>query len=111
MKKQSRAAGLAILLSIVSSAAVAQDKIKVGVIVTLSGPAAVLGQQARDGFALAVKDLGGKMSGKDVEVTVVDDELKPDAAVTKVKGLLERDKVDFGSARSSPTSCRRSISR
>ena len=95
MKKQSRAAGLAILLSIVSSAAVAQDKIKVGVIVTLSGPAAVLGQQARDGFALAVKDLGGKMGGKDVEVTVVDDELKPDAAVTKVKGLLERDKVDF----------------
>jgi branched-chain amino acid transport system substrate-binding protein len=95
MNKQSRAAGLAILLSIVSSAAVAEDKIKVGVIVTLSGPAAVLGQQARDGFALAVKDLGGKIGGKDAEVTVVDDELKPDAAVTKVKGLLERDKVDF----------------
>ena len=26
---------------------------------------------------------------------MVDDELKPDGAVTKVKGLLERDKVDF----------------
>ena len=77
------------------SPAVAQDKIKIGVIVTLSGPAAALGQQVRDGFALAVKDLGGKMGGKDVEVVVVDDELKPDAAVTKVKGLLERDKVDF----------------
>jgi branched-chain amino acid transport system substrate-binding protein len=95
MKKQSLRAGLTILLSIISSAALAQDKIKIGVIVTLSGPAAVLGQQARDGFALAIKDLGGKMAGKDVEVTVVDDELKPDAAVTKVKGLLERDKVDF----------------
>jgi branched-chain amino acid transport system substrate-binding protein len=95
MNKQSLGAGLAVLLSMVSSAAVAEDKIKVGVIVTLSGPAAVLGQQARDGFALAVKSLGGKMGGKDVEVTVVDDELKPDAAVTKVKGLLERDKVDF----------------
>ncbi len=95
MKQQSKWAGLAMLMSIVSSAALAQDKIKVGVIVTLSGPAAVLGQQARDGFALAVKDLGGKMGGKDVEVTVVDDELKPDAAVTKVRGLLERDKVDF----------------
>src|SRR5689334_23654313 len=83
------------LCSITVGPAMAQDKIKIGVIVTLSGPAAVLGQQARDGFALAVKDLGGKMSGKDVEVTVVDDELKPDAAVTKVKGLLERDKVDF----------------
>ena len=26
---------------------------------------------------------------------VTDDELKPDVAVTKVKGLLERDRVDF----------------
>jgi branched-chain amino acid transport system substrate-binding protein len=73
----------------------AQEKIKLGVVVTLSGPAAALGQQVRDGFALAVKDLGGKMGGRDVEVIVADDELKPDAAVTKVKGLLERDKVDF----------------
>ena len=64
-------------------------------IVTLSGAGAVLGQQARDGFQLAVKDLGGKLGGRDVEVIVVDDELKPDVAVTKVKGLLERDKVDF----------------
>src|SRR5215468_886455 len=95
MKQQWTSAGLAVLLSVAVQPALAQDKIKIGVIVTLSGPAAVLGQQARDGFALAVKDLGGKMSGKDVEVTVVDDELKPDAAVTKVKGLLERDKVDF----------------
>jgi branched-chain amino acid transport system substrate-binding protein len=95
MKQQLRLAGLAVLISIAAGQAVAQEKIKVGVIVTLSGPGAVLGQQARDGFALAVKDLGGKMAGKDVEVVVADDELKPDVAVTKVKGLLERDKVDF----------------
>src|SRR5580700_2722993 len=95
MKQQSKLAGLAMLLSVAAQPAFAQDKIKIGVIVTLSGPAAALGQQVRDGFALGVKDLGGKMSGRDVEVTVVDDELKPDAAVIKVKGLLERDKVDF----------------
>jgi branched-chain amino acid transport system substrate-binding protein len=95
MKQQLRLAGLAVVLSVAAHAAAAQEKIKVGVIVTLSGPAAVLGQQARDGFALAVRDLGGKMAGRDVELVVVDDELKPDAAVTKVKGLLERDKVDF----------------
>lgn len=93
MKKQLTLAGLALLLGLDPS--LAQEKIKLGVIVTLSGPAAALGQQVRDGFALAVKDLGGKMGGRDVEVVVVDDELKPDAAVTKVKGLLERDKVDF----------------
>jgi branched-chain amino acid transport system substrate-binding protein len=78
-----------------ASAALAQDKLRVGVIVSLSGPPAVLGGQVRDGFNLAVKTLGGKLGGRDVEVTVVDDELKPDVAVTKVKGLLERDKVDF----------------
>src|SRR3981189_1759677 len=95
MKHQLRLAGLAALLSLSAGHAVAQEKLKIGVIVTLSGPAAALGQQVRDGFTLAVKDLGGKMAGRDVEVVVVDDELKPDGAVTKVKGLLERDKVDF----------------
>ena len=95
MKTQTTLAAAAMLLGTVVTPALAQEKIKLGVIVTLSGPAAALGQQVRDGFALAVKDLGGKMGGRDVEVVVVDDELKPDAAVTKVKGLLEREKVDF----------------
>lgn len=95
MKTQLTLAAAALLLGTAMSPALAQEKIKLGMIVTLSGPAAALGQQVRDGFALAVKDLGSKMGGRDVEVVVVDDELKPDAAVTKVKGLLERDKVDF----------------
>src|SRR6201747_1409569 len=95
MKQSFKLARLAVLLGVAASPAIAQEKLKIGVIVTLSGPAAGLGQQARDGFQLAIKDLGGKMAGKDVEVVVVDDELKPDGAVTKVKGLLERDKVDF----------------
>lgn len=95
MKTQMTMAAAALLLGTAVSPALAQEKIKLGVIVTLSGPAAALGQQVRDGFALAVKELGGKMGGRDVEVIVADDELKPDAAVTKVKGLLERDKVDF----------------
>ena len=95
MKKQLKWVGLAILFGVSVNPAFAQEKLKIGVIVTLSGPAAALGQQVRDGFTLAIKDLGGKMAGRDVEVIAVDDELKPDVAVTKVKGLLERDKVDF----------------
>ncbi len=87
------AAGAA--LGALAAPAAAQEKVKVGLVLTLSGPSAVLGQQARDGFQLAVKDLGGKFGGREVEVIVADDELKPDVAVTKVKGLLERDKVDF----------------
>src|SRR3954467_14767319 len=99
MRQQLTFAAAAVLVAasfgLTGSAATAQEKIKIGVIVTTSGPPAALGAQVRDGFALAVKDLGGKMAGRDVEIINVDDELKPDGAVVKVKGLLERDKVDF----------------
>jgi len=73
----------------------AQDKLKIGIITTLTGPPAVLGGQLRNGFQLAVKALGGKLGGREAEVTVADDELKPDVAIAKVKGFVERDKVDF----------------
>jgi branched-chain amino acid transport system substrate-binding protein len=95
MRQQLSVAAAAVLLGLSASAATAQEKIKIGVIVTTSGPPAALGAQVRDGFALAVKDLGGKMGGREVEIVNVDDELKPDSAVVKVKGLLERENVDF----------------
>ena len=85
----------ATLMAFTVSAAEAQEKLKIGVIATLSGPPAVLGQQLRNGVNLAVKTLGGKLGGRDVEILVQDDELKPDVAVTKVKAMVERDKVDF----------------
>jgi branched-chain amino acid transport system substrate-binding protein len=86
---------LAALAALSLSPALADGKVKIGMIVTLSGPSAVLGAQVRDGFDLAVKQLGGKLGGLDADVIVVDDELKPDVAVTKVKGLIDRDHVDF----------------
>jgi branched-chain amino acid transport system substrate-binding protein len=95
MTRLQRSVRLAAALAVLGGPALAQDKIRIGVVTTLTGPAAVLGQQLRDGFALGVKDLGGKMAGREVEVVIADDELKPDVAVTKVRGLLERDKVDF----------------
>jgi branched-chain amino acid transport system substrate-binding protein len=81
--------------AVLAAPAAAQEKIKIGIIASLSGPPAVLGGQLRDGFNLAVKTLGGKIGGLDAEIVVVDDELKPDVAVTKVKGLVERDQVHF----------------
>ncbi len=82
-------------LAFAVSGASAQDKIRIGLIYTLSGPPSVLGQQSKNAFELAVKDLGGKMGGKDVELFVVDDTLKPDVAIQKVQELLEHDKVDI----------------
>lgn len=95
MKRISTLAAASALGLIACLPAVAQEPLKIGVVTVLTGPQAALGQQLRDGFNLAVKELGGKMGGRPVEVVVVDDELKPDVAVGKVKGLIERDKVEF----------------
>src|SRR4029078_4879772 len=76
---------------LVVTAAGAQDKIRIGLIYTLSGAPSTRGQQSKNGFELALKSLGGKMGGKDVELFVADDELKPDVAIQKVRGMLARD--------------------
>ena len=80
---------------LITTAVGAQEKLKIGLIYSLSGPPAVLGQQSKNGFELALKDLGGKMGGRDVELFIADDELKPDVAIQKVRGLIDRDRVDF----------------
>ena len=95
MTKVKSLVAFAAAFGLLTSAAQAQDNLKVGVIATLSGPPAVLGQQLRNGFSLAVKELGGKLGGRDTEIVVADDELKPDVAVSKVKALIDRDKVEF----------------
>ena len=95
MTKLKLTAAIAFALALPLSAAQAEDHIKIGLIGTLSGPPAVLGQQMRNGFMLAVKTLGGKLGGREADIVVADDELKPDVAVGKVKALIDRDKVDF----------------
>jgi branched-chain amino acid transport system substrate-binding protein len=90
-----------VLMTTVAAAALlvgqaqAQEKLKVGVVTTLSGPAAVLGQQLRNGLQLSLKNSDGKWGGREVQLFVEDDELKPDVAVSKAKALIDRDKVDF----------------
>ena len=86
---------MALMIGSAQGPAFAQEKLKIGVVTTLSGPAAVLGQQLRNGLQLAIKDNGGKLGGREVELFVQDDELKPDVAVSKAKALIDRDKVDF----------------
>ena len=94
MKAIMRSCALAAALALASGAQ-AQDKLKVGVVLSLSGPPAVLGKHALDGLKLALATLGNKLGGREVELVVVDDELKPDLAVTKAQALVDRDKVDF----------------
>jgi branched-chain amino acid transport system substrate-binding protein len=69
--------------------------VKIGLVAVQTGPQAALGTQLRDGFLQGLKHLDGKLGGLPADVVAIDDELRPEVAVTKVRAALERDKVDF----------------
>ncbi|MBM3407801.1 MAG: ABC transporter substrate-binding protein [Betaproteobacteria bacterium] len=73
----------------------ANDKVKVGFVGTLSGPSSALGIDIRDGFLLAVKLNGGRLGGLPAEVIVADDQFKPDVGKQLFERMIKRDKVDF----------------
>jgi len=94
MKTIKLLAGATLALGMAAGAAKA-DEVRIGLMYTLSGPPAALGEQARDGFLLAVEKLGGQLGGLDANIFIIDDELQPDVAVTRARGLIERDDVHF----------------
>jgi len=69
--------------------------VKIGLVAVQTGPQAALGTQLRDGWLQGLKHLDGKLGGLAAETIVIDDELRPEVAVQKVRTALERDKVDF----------------
>jgi len=78
-----------------ASPALAGDTIKIGFVSTFSGPTAVIGNDMRNSFELALDHLGRKMGGKPVEVIYEDDGQKPDVGKQKTEKLVQSDKVDF----------------
>jgi branched-chain amino acid transport system substrate-binding protein len=75
--------------------AFAEDSIKIGFVSTFSGPTAVIGNDMRNSFELALDHLGRKMGGKPVEVIYEDDQQKPDIGKQKTEKLVQSDHVDF----------------
>ena len=93
MKKAMWLAG-AVTLAL-ASPALAGDTIKIGFVSTFSGPTAVIGNDMRNSFELALDHMGRKMAGKPVEVIYEDDTFKPDVGKQKTEKLILSDKVDF----------------
>jgi branched-chain amino acid transport system substrate-binding protein len=93
MKTSFWLAGAAALM--LANAAHAGDTIKIGFVSTFSGPTAVIGNDMRNSFELALDHLGRKMGGKPVEVIYEDDAQKPDVGKQKTEKLVQSDKVDF----------------
>ncbi|WPH17863.1 ABC transporter substrate-binding protein [Variovorax paradoxus] len=69
--------------------------VKVGLAMDLSGPFAVGGAEAKAGFAVAMKQLGGKLGGVPVEFVEADTAGNPEMARQVVERMLLRDKIDL----------------
>jgi branched-chain amino acid transport system substrate-binding protein len=94
MRRSMLLAGVALTLAM--GPAAAQNKsVKIGFVSTFSGPVAVIGNDMRNAFELALDHMDRKMGGLPVEVIYEDDTLKPEVGKQKAEKLVENDKVDF----------------
>lgn len=98
MLKRSILASVAALsfAALLSPSQAADDTLRVGIIATYSGPYADYGHQFDAGIALYLKEHGGKIAGKKVEIIKKDTGgPSPDAAKRLAQELVVRDKVNF----------------
>lgn len=88
---------LTVLVGALASPSQAQtaQPVKVGLAMDLSGPFAVGGAEAKAGFAVAIRQLGGKLGGVPVEFVEADTAGNPEAARQVVERMLLRDKIDL----------------
>jgi len=74
---------------------VSGNKIRIGVITSLTGSTAAFGQAHKNGYAIALDELNsrGGLLGKTVELDYYDDQSRPDQAVQGVAKLVDQDHV------------------
>jgi branched-chain amino acid transport system substrate-binding protein len=83
-------------LACVAGGAFAQgNTVKIGLLATLEGPFAAGGADGMRGAELAVKQRGGEVAGRKIEVIKASSNATPDVAVNAVRKLVEQDKVDI----------------
>lgn len=80
-----------------SSAVLAQEPIKIGVVTPLSGTYAGIGATVRTGMELAAKEINasGGILGRQLQLIFEDEEANPAVAVQKAEKLIQVEKVDF----------------
>ena len=88
--------GVAAVLLASAAPASAQDTVKIGLIMTLSGQFADAGIQMQNGVKTYMKEHGDTVGGKKIELIVKDSGgMAPDVAKRLAQELVVRDKVDI----------------
>jgi branched-chain amino acid transport system substrate-binding protein len=91
MKALLAAAALSTVL--VSGAAQAQEKLRIGVLATLEGALTPLGEDALRGLEVAVRQANRKVAGRELEITTFATNASPDSAIRGARKLVEQDRV------------------
>src|SRR5262245_26759333 len=71
----------------------AQEPVRLGVLTIRSGPIASCGRQMEDGLTFGLKERGGAIAGRKVEVFFGDSAGQPAQTRTKAHELVERNRV------------------
>jgi branched-chain amino acid transport system substrate-binding protein len=99
MKKALKAAAYGLFLTATpwlgTASAADSAPVKIGFVTTLTTPAAVIGNDMKNGFDLALEHIGGEMGGRKVDVFVEDDGFKPETGKQAADKLVTQEKVDF----------------
>lgn len=93
LRKVGPVAVAAVLSTGLLTALPAAAQVKIGFITTLSTPSGYLGEDARDGFLLAVEEERGRLGGVPVQVVVEDDKLQPAAGKQIAEKFLQGEKI------------------
>lgn len=87
--------GAAAAAALMGSAWAQGQPVKIGLLATLEGPFAAGGADGMRGAELAVKQRGGVVAGRKIEIIKASSDAKPDVAVNATRKLVEQDKVDI----------------
>ncbi|MFH1243535.1 MAG: ABC transporter substrate-binding protein [Pseudomonadota bacterium] len=69
--------------------------LKIGAILDMTGPAAMLGPLFKDGIVMALEENKNQVAGRPIELIVEDSATDPTTALEKARKLVERDKVNI----------------
>ncbi len=83
------------LILVIPAMAAAQGPVKLGVLLPYTGVLSIQGTDTTNGLELYLAKIGSRAGGREIQMLKEDDEAKPDVALTKIKKLVERDRVDF----------------
>ena len=93
--KASRIAAACLAMTLAGSSAAAQDVVKVGLIVSMTGQQASTGKQIKAAVDLYMKKNGDTVAGKKIQVILRDSAGVPDNTKRLAQELIVNDKVNF----------------